>query len=56
MIGTTGAVYPAAGVVHTAKAAGARVVVVDPAATEYDAMADVRLVGPAGENVPLILA
>ncbi len=55
VIGTTGAVYPAAGVVHTAKASGARVVVVDPGETEFDALADVRLVGPAGEIVPTLL-
>jgi NAD-dependent deacetylase len=55
VIGTTGLVYPAAGVVHTAKAAGARVVVVDPGETEFDYLADVRLVGPAGGLVPQIL-
>ena len=55
VIGTTGAVYPAAGVVHTARAAGAAVVVVDPGPTEYDDLADVRLVGPAGEIVPSIV-
>jgi len=56
VIGTTGAVYPAAGVVHTAKAAGARVVVLDPGATEYDGLADVKLVGQAGEVLPQLLA
>lgn len=56
VIGTMGAVYPAAGVVHTAKAAGAAVVVVDPGQTEYDEIADVRLVGPAGDLVPRIVA
>jgi len=55
VIGTTGAVYPAAGVVHTAKAAGAQVVVVDPGRTEYEDVADVRLVGTAGEVVPSIV-
>ena len=55
VIGTTGAVYPAAAVVHEAKAVGARVVVVDPGETEYDAVADVRLAGPAGQIVPQIL-
>ena len=55
VIGTTGAVYPAAAVVHTAKAAGATVVVVDPGETEYDGLADVKLVGQAGAIVPLIL-
>jgi NAD-dependent protein deacetylase/lipoamidase len=56
VIGTTGAVYPAAGVVHTARAAGARVVVVDPGGTEYDGLADVKLAGPAGEIVPQLVA
>jgi NAD-dependent deacetylase len=55
VIGTTGAVYPAAGVVHAAKGAGAAVVVVDPGETEYEAVADVRLVGAAGEVIPRIL-
>lgn len=56
VIGTTGAVYPAAGVVHTAKAAGATVIVVDPGQTEYEDVADIRLVGPAGELVPRLVA
>jgi len=55
VIGTTGAVYPAAGVVHAAKEAGAAVVVVDPGETEYEGLADVRLVGPAGAVIPQIL-
>ncbi len=55
VIGTTGAVYPAAGVVHAAKAAGAAVVVVDPGRTEYEDVADIRLAGPAGEIVPRIV-
>ncbi len=55
VIGTTGAVYPAAGVVHTAKAAGASVVVVDPGATEYDGLADFKLTGKAGEIVPQLV-
>jgi NAD-dependent deacetylase len=56
VVGTTGAVYPAAALVHTARAAGARVVVVDPGPTEYDEVADVRIYGPAGDAVPAILA
>ena len=55
VIGTSGAVYPAAGVVHTAKAAGAQVMVVDPGHTEFEGVADVRLIGPAGEIVPTIV-
>jgi NAD-dependent deacetylase len=48
VIGTTGAVYPAAAVAHQAQRAGAAVIVVDPGRTEYDAMADVRITAPAG--------
>jgi NAD-dependent deacetylase len=55
VVGTTGLVYPAAGVVHTAKAAGARVVVVDPGETEFDNLADVKLVGQAGAIVPSVV-
>ncbi len=55
VIGTAGAVYPAASVVHQAHHAGAPVIVVDPGPTEYDDLADVRLVARAGEVVPRIL-
>jgi len=56
VIGTTGAVYPAASVVHAARSAGARVVVVDPGPTEFDEIADVKLCARAGEMVPLVVA
>ena len=55
VIGTSGAVYPAAGIVHAAREAGATVIVVDPGDTEYDTLADIRLTGPAGELVPPLL-
>ena len=55
VIGTSGAVYPAAGIVHAAREAGARLIVVDPGPTEYDRMADIRLTGNAGELVPPLL-
>jgi NAD-dependent deacetylase len=55
VVGTTGAVYPAAGVAHAAKATGASVVIVDPGPTELDAIADIRLQGTAGDVVPRIL-
>ena len=55
VIGTAGAVYPAAGVVHEAQRAGAPVIVVDPGVTEYDGLADVRLLAPAGEVLPTVL-
>ncbi len=55
VVGTTGAVYPAAGVAHAAKAAGASVVIVDPGQTDLDAIADIRLTGAAGDLVPRLL-
>jgi NAD-dependent deacetylase len=55
VVGTAGAVHPAAAIVHRAAGAGARVIVVDPGETAYDDLADVRLAGAAGEVVPKIL-
>jgi NAD-dependent deacetylase len=55
VVGTAGAVYPAAAVAHEARAAGASLIVVDPGNTEYDAAADVRIVAPAGEVLPLLV-
>jgi NAD-dependent deacetylase len=56
VIGTTGAVHPAAGVVHETLGAGGAVIVVDPGETAYDDVAAVRLWGAAGELVPDLLA
>jgi NAD-dependent deacetylase len=56
VVGTSGAVYPAAGIVHAAREAGAAIIVVDPGDTEFDGIADVKLTGPAGELLPLLLA
>ena len=55
-IGTSLAVYPAAGLVPAAKEAGARVVIVNRGPTELDAFADLRLDGAAGEVLPQIVA
>lgn len=55
VIGTSGAVYSAAGIVHEAQAAGAKVIVVDPGDTAYDSIADIRLRGSAVTIVPGIL-
>jgi NAD-dependent deacetylase len=55
VIGTAGAVHPAAALVHETAGAGGYVVVVDPGETAYDAMADVRLRGAAGEVLPGLL-
>jgi NAD-dependent deacetylase len=56
VVGTTGAVYPAAAVVHETRSAGGKIIVVDPGETEYDDVADVRLWGTAGEIAPVLLA
>lgn len=56
VIGTKGAVHPAAGIVNAAaRGSGASVVVVDPGETEFDGLATARLVGAAGRAVPAIL-
>ena len=55
VVGTAGAVQPAAALVDEAARAGARVVVVDPGETAYDGIADVRLWGAAGEVLPGLL-
>jgi len=56
VVGTSGTVYPAAGIVHAARAAGASLVIVDPGETAFDAVADVRVTGSAGDVLPLLLA
>jgi len=55
VVGTAGAVHPAAAVVHATAGAGGAVIVVDPGPTAYDALADVRLMGAAGELLPGLL-
>jgi NAD-dependent deacetylase len=56
VIGTRGAVYPAAGLVFQAREqAGARIIVVDPGETSFDGMAEVRIGAPAGEAIPRLL-
>ena len=55
VIGTAAAVYPAAGLIGHARAAGAAVIVVNTNPSEASALADVELIGPAGEIVPAVL-
>lgn len=55
VVGTAGAVYPAAGLAHLARQAGARVVVVNPAPTELDGVAHVVLRGTAAGLLPRLL-
>jgi NAD-dependent deacetylase len=54
-VGSTLTVYPAAGVVPLAKAAGARIVIVNGEPTGYDAIADAVLRGPIGDILPALL-
>jgi NAD-dependent deacetylase len=53
-VGTTLAVYPAAGMVPIAKRAGARVVIVNAEPTELDHVADAVLRGQIGELLPAV--
>ena len=55
-IGTSLQVYPIAGAVPTAKATGARVVIVNAEPTPFDDIADAVLRAPISEVLPVILA
>jgi NAD-dependent deacetylase len=55
-VGSTLSVYPAAGLVPVARAAGARVVIVNAEPTEYDDIADVVVRGSISEVLPAIVA
>ena len=55
VIGTQGAVYPAAGVAETAQHRGAALIVIDPGKTHFDAHADVRIVETAARGLPGLL-
>ncbi len=55
VVGTSGLVYPAAGLAHTAHRRGARVVVINPEATELDVVADLCLHEPAAQCLPTLL-
>lgn len=55
VVGTAGAVYPAAGLAHQARAAGARVVVLNPAPSALDDVAQVVLCGTAATVLPQLL-
>lgn len=55
VVGTAGAVYPAAGLAHLARQSGARVVVVNPETSELDAVAHRCLRGTAATLLPRLL-
>ena len=56
VVGTAGAVYPAAGLADSARRAGARVVVVNTAPSELDDAAHAVLRGGAARVLPALLA
>jgi NAD-dependent deacetylase len=56
VIGTSGEVYPAAGLAFTAHQSGARMVVINPEPTPLDVVANVCLRAPAAVCLPLLLA
>lgn len=56
VVGTSGVVYPAAGLAHLARQAGARVVALNPEPTELDEVAHLRLAGPSAQLLPPLLA
>jgi len=55
VIGTSAAVYPAAGLISVASHAGAKVIVINTQSSGASASADLELIGPAGEILPAIL-
>ncbi len=56
VIGTSAVVYPAAGLIGVAKAAGAGIIVVNTQPSDASPLADIELLGLAGEIVPKLLA
>lgn len=55
-VGSTLQVYPVAGVVPTAKSAGARLVIVNADTTQFDRIADAVLHKPIGEMLPALVS
>jgi NAD-dependent deacetylase len=55
VIGTSAVVYPAAGLIGLARSGGAKIVVVNTEPSEASGLADVELLGRAGEIVPSLL-
>ena len=55
VIGTSAAVYPAAGLIPLAKGSGARVIEINVQPTPYSEMVHCSLQGPAGELLPQLI-
>ncbi|GAB4464025.1 MAG: NAD-dependent deacylase [Burkholderiaceae bacterium] len=56
VVGTSGLVYPAAGLPALARRTGAAVIVVNPNRSELDDLAEVVVRAPAAEVLPIVLA
>ncbi|MGQ3004514.1 MAG: NAD-dependent deacylase, partial [Hydrogenophaga sp.] len=56
VVGTSGEVYPAAGLAFTAHQSGARVVIVNPEPTPLDVVAETCLRETAAACLPALLA
>lgn len=52
VVGTSAVVYPAAGLIDTARSWGARVIEVNLTPTDASSLADVVLLGPSGQLLP----
>ena len=56
VVGTSAVVYPAAGLIELAKSSGARIVLVNIQPSEASGVADVEVLGKAGDVVPRIVS
>ena len=56
VIGTSAAVYPAAGLIALAKSAGAKIVIVNTQSSDASHLADYELIGKASEVVPQLIS
>jgi NAD-dependent deacetylase len=56
VVGTSGEVYPANGLVSLARTSGAKVIVVNPNESALDGLADLTIHAPAAAAVPKLLA
>lgn len=56
VIGTSAEVYPAAGLIGLAKSGGARIIIVNTQPSGASHLADVELIGKAGEIVPVLFS
>ncbi len=56
VIGTSASVYPAAGLIQSAKNNGAKIIVINTQPSEKNVPVDVELLVPAGKILPALLA